>query len=53
MRETAVGPVNIIHKYGLVELHCIVGEPEIEVWFDPEGGSYPLEYLDALLSTRF
>ncbi|MDD1689988.1 MAG: hypothetical protein LUQ66_04955 [Methanoregula sp.] len=53
VRETATGPVNIIHKYGLVELHCIVGEPVIEVWFNPESGAYPSEYLDALLATRF
>jgi hypothetical protein len=53
VRDTAAGPVNIIHKYGLVELHCITGEPVIEVWFNPEGGAYPAEYLDALLATRF
>ena len=53
VRETAHGPVNIIHKYGLLELHCIIGEPVIEVWFTPEKGAYPAEYLDALLSTRF
>jgi len=52
-RDTPSGQVNIIHKYGLVELHCIIGEPHIEVWFDPEGGAYPSEYLDALLATRF
>jgi hypothetical protein len=45
--------VNIIHKFGLVELHCIVGESRIEAWFNPEKGAYPSEYLDALLSTRF
>lgn len=53
VRETAHGPVNIIHKYGLLELHCIIGEPVIEVWFSPERGAYPADYLDALLSTRF
>jgi hypothetical protein len=53
VRETAAGPVNIIHKYGLLELHCIIGETKIEVWFNPENGAYPSEYLDALLSTRF
>jgi len=53
IRETPAGPVNIIHKYGLVELHCIIGKPEIEVWFAPENGAYPSEYLDALLATRF
>ncbi|MDD3136791.1 MAG: hypothetical protein PHF57_03460 [Methanoregula sp.] len=53
VRETAAVPVNIIHKFGLVELHCIVGEPKIEIWFAPDGGAYPSEYLDALLATRF
>jgi hypothetical protein len=53
VRETAHGPVNIIHKYGLLELHCIIGEPVIEVWFTPEKGAFLAEYLDALLSTRF
>jgi hypothetical protein len=53
VRETVAGPVNIIHKYGLVELHCLIGVPEIEVWFNPENGAYPSEYLDAMLSTRF
>jgi len=53
VRETAAGPVNIIHKYGLLELHCIIGEPRVEIWFDPDKGAYPSEYLDALLSTRF
>jgi hypothetical protein len=52
-RDTSAGPVNIIHKYGLVELHCLIGEPVIEVWFSPESGAYPAEYLDALLATRF
>jgi len=53
VRDTAAGPVNIIHKYGLVELHCLIGEPVIEVWFNPENRAYPSEYLDALLATRF
>jgi hypothetical protein len=53
VRDTYAGPVKIIHKYGLVELHCIVGVPSIEVWFNPDSGAYPSEYLDALLSTRF
>jgi hypothetical protein len=53
VRDTEAGPVNIIHKYGLVELHCLIGEPEIEIWFNPDTGAYPSEYLDALLSTRF
>jgi len=33
VRETRAGLVNIIHKYGLVELNCIISEPVIEVWF--------------------
>jgi hypothetical protein len=53
IRETDAGPVAIIHKYGLLELHCIVGVPRVEVWFNPDSGAYPSEYLDALLSTRF
>ncbi|WAI00340.1 hypothetical protein [Methanogenium organophilum] len=53
VRDTAAGRVNIIHKYGLAELHCIVGEADIEVWYDPENGAYIMEYLDAILSVRF
>lgn len=53
VRDTAAGPVNIIHKYGLVELHCLIGEMVIEVWFNPDSGAYPSEFLDALLATRF
>jgi hypothetical protein len=53
VRETPAGTIHIIHKYGLLELHCIIGEPKIEIWFNPENGASPSEYLDALLSTRF
>jgi hypothetical protein len=53
IRETTTGPIHIVHKYGLVEIHALIGENEIEVWFNPERGAYPLEYLDALLATRF
>jgi len=53
VQDTAAGPVNIVHKYGLLELHFIIGERTIEVWFNPDKGAYPSEYLDALLSTRF
>ncbi|MDD1693587.1 MAG: hypothetical protein LUQ71_02565 [Methanoregula sp.] len=53
IRETASGTRVIIHKYGLVEINLIVGAPEAEVWFNPESGAYPSEYLDALLATRF
>lgn len=51
-RDTPTGQQNIIHKYGLLELHCIIDEPRIEVWFNPENGAYPFEYLDALFATR-
>ena len=53
IRETAAGPVHIIHKYGLLEIHALINEKYIEVWFNPERGAYPSEYLDALLATRF
>ena len=53
IRETAAGPVHIIHKYGLLEIHALIKEKYIEVWFNPERGAYPSEYLDALLATRF
>jgi len=53
VRDTAAGPVQIIHKYGLLEIHALIGEEYIEVWFNPDKGAYPSEYLDALLSTRF
>jgi len=53
IRDTPSGPVTIIHKYGLLEIHCISGEPEVEVWYDPKKESYSSEYLDALLKTRF
>ena len=53
VRDTGAGLVNIIHKFGLVELHCIIGEPRLVVWFSPGKGAYPSEYLDALISTRF
>jgi hypothetical protein len=52
-RETAAGPVHIIHKYGLLEIHALVNEQYIVVWFNSERGAYPSEYLDALLATRF
>jgi hypothetical protein len=53
IRDTAAGPVNIIHKYGLLEIHALIGDSIIEVWFNPNKGAYPSEYLDALLMTRF
>ena len=53
VRDTAAGPVNIIHKYGILEIHCIIGESALQVWSDPAKGAYSSEYLDALLRTRF
>ncbi|WP_440950540.1 hypothetical protein [Methanosphaerula subterraneus] len=53
VRETAAGPVNIIQKYGLLEIHALIGGLSIEVWFNPDKGAYPSEYLDALLASRF
>ena len=53
IRETASGPVHMIHKYGLLEIHCLPGQEEIEVWFSPDQPAYAAEYLDALLATRF
>ncbi|MCK9592413.1 MAG: hypothetical protein M0Q91_10450 [Methanoregula sp.] len=52
-RDTSSGLVNIIHKFGLLEINCISGESEMEVWYDREKKSYSSEYIDALLSTRF
>jgi hypothetical protein len=45
--------IQIIHKYGLLEIHSLIGEKYIDVWFKPDKGAYPSEYPDALLSTRF
>jgi hypothetical protein len=53
VRETASGTRAIIHKYGLVEINLIVGERDVEIWFAPDKGAYPSEYLDALFETRF
>jgi len=53
VRDTAAGPVNIIPKYGILEIHARIGENSIDIWFNPDKGSYPAEYLEALLSTRF
>ena len=52
-RDTEDGMVSIIHKYGLLEIHGIIGKKDMEVWFNPDKGGYPSEYLDALLATRF
>jgi hypothetical protein len=53
IRDTDTGLVYIIHKYGLLEIHALIGKKCIEVWHSPESGAYPLAYLDALLATRF
>jgi hypothetical protein len=53
IRDTAAGPVHIIHKYGLLEIHALIGAKCIDVWQNPGNGSYPAEYLDALIATRF
>jgi hypothetical protein len=45
--------VAIIHKFGLLEIHCIPGKADIEVWYSPEKEASSSEYLDALLATRF
>ena len=52
-RETGGSTISIIHKYGLLEIHCIIGEPEIGVWFSPGKAAYSLDYVEALLATRF
>jgi hypothetical protein len=53
IRDIDAGPVHIIHKYGLLEIHSLPGDRWIEIWFNPDQGAYPAEYLDALLATRF
>jgi hypothetical protein len=53
VRESGTLPVLIVHKYGILEIHAIAGEREIEVWFSPEQSAWASEYLDALLMTRF
>ncbi len=53
IRKTGTGTVNIIHKFGLAEINCIIGERDIEVWFSPEKAGYSMQYVEALLATRF
>jgi len=53
IRETPSGKRAIIHKYGLVEINLMIGVPEAEIWFAPDMGAYPSEYLDALFQTRY
>lgn len=53
VRETPSGLRTIIHKFGLVEINLIIGVSEAEIWFAPDRGAYPSEYLDALFQTRF
>jgi hypothetical protein len=52
-RETDAGEIQIIHKFGVVEINCLIGERTIEVWFAPGKAASVAEYIDALLSTRF
>jgi len=52
-RETGAGEVSIVHKFGIAEIHCVVGERTIEVWFAQEKSGAALAYIDALLSARF
>lgn len=52
-RETDAGEVRIIHKFGIVEINCLIGERTIEVWFAPDKSAVAAAYVDALLSTRF
>jgi len=52
-RETDAGEIQIIHKFGIVEINCIIGERTIEIWFTPEKSAVASAYVDALLETRF
>lgn len=45
--------IEIVHKFGLVEIELVIGSPELEAWFSPEQRVWTSEYLDALLATRF
>ncbi|KAF5049129.1 hypothetical protein DSECCO2_442920 [anaerobic digester metagenome] len=53
LRETDAGEVRIIHKFGIVEINCLIGERTIEVWFTPNKSAVAAAYVDALLATRF
>jgi len=53
IRDNGSRPVTIIHKYGLLEINLIIGERDIEVWYSPKQAVWLVEYLDALLQTRF
>jgi len=52
-RETDAGEIQIIHKFGIVEINCLIGERTIEVWFAPGKSAVAAAYVDALLATRF
>ena len=52
-RETDAGEIQIIHKFGIVEINCLIGERTIEVWFAPGKSAVAATYVDALLATRF
>jgi hypothetical protein len=53
VRETGSDLVHIIHKHSLLEIYGVIGEDELEVFYNPDKESYSLGYLDALLMTRF
>jgi hypothetical protein len=36
-----------------LEIHCLIGAREIEIWFSPDKSATVADYLDALLETRF
>lgn len=52
-RETSAGEVWIVHKFGIVEIHILIGARAVEAWFDPEKSALALEYLTSLMETRF
>ncbi len=53
VRETDGGKRVVIQKYGVAEINLRIGVSAAEVWFAPDTGGYPAEYVDALLGTRF
>ena len=53
VQETGSDLVHIIHKHSLLEIYGVIGEDELEVFFNPDKEFYSLGYLDTLLITRF
>ncbi len=53
VRESRTAPVLIVHKFGVLEIHFMIGEKIAEVWFSPDNAAGSAEYLDALFMTRF